>query len=554
MELYNASPKVQQTQIILELLSDPIDDVRILGITLTENMLAENEKIPPVLQQKIATMFNDPSPKVREVTALLEANLGGPEIIETLLSRLKNEPVPEVRVGILNALGHLKSPMALNAVLTNIESKDANEATAAAEAFAKIVAVKSLVGKPKASAAAVLNRRYKTATTGKNDAVLREALLTGMAALGDPSCTETLVKALKDPSGIIRLAAVSGLAHLQDNGTADKISLLISDDDRGVRQAAIAALGKLNAHQYVGVILKRTNPKIEPDATVRNEAMQTVYSLLGKADSGALEKTLDTLENNDDTDSLRIRIMQLHVNALKKEKAPSVALVNSLMKLGARLQQTGRTDEAVVIISEAYTQTQNNGNGFSKERLAQVWFAYLEAMLIANDPGSIELMAKQTDKKAFIQSLKMLNKHLLKLTKTKEYLPAISLTIKAQKELDKRLDGNYKTFLTDTLTAARKAQEIIDSETVAKLLPQLTAPTEAESTAAETQLKSMGKRAITPLLKQLETVVSDKEENPKLEKTIYDILRQVAPNIAPYDLNADKKQRQEQIRNMLEKR
>jgi HEAT repeat protein len=554
MELYNTSPKTQQTQIILELLGDPIDDVRLLGITLTGNMLAENEKIPPVLAQKIATMYNDPSPKVRGATALLEANLGGPKIVETLLSRLKNEPVPEVRIGILNALGQLKSPVGLNAVLANIESKDANEAMAAAEAFAKIVAAEPLTGKPKASAAAVLNRRYKTAIAGKNDSSLREALLTGMATLGDPSCTGTLIKALKDPSGIIRLAAVSGLAQLQGDATAEKIAPLCSDDDRGVRQAAIAALGKLNGHRYVGVILKRTNPRIESDAAVRNEAMQIVYSLLEKADSKTLKNTLTTLEKNDDTDPLRIKIMQLYVSALKKEKAPTITLVKSLMELGARLQQTGRTDETVEIMSEAYTLAQNNGKIFSKQELSKIYYAYLGAMLVANDPDSIELMLKQTDKKTFTQSLKMLKGHLAKLINTKEYLPVISLTVKAQEDLDKRLGEDDKTFLTNNLNKARKAQKTIDSETVAKLVSNLDSPTEAESTAAQTQLKGMGKRAITPLLKQLESVVAGEEENPKLEKGIYDVLRQLAPNLGPYDLNADKKQRQMQIRTMLEKR
>ncbi|MCK5113790.1 MAG: HEAT repeat domain-containing protein [Phycisphaerae bacterium] len=557
-ELYNASPKTQQTPMILEFLGDPLDDVRLLGLTLTGNMLADNEKIPAVLRQKVATMFNDPSPSVRQATAVLEANLGGPEIVETLLVRLKNEPVPEVRVGILNALGQLKSPAALDAVLSNIKSKDATEATAATEAFSKIVAAQPLTGKSQTNAADVLNQRYKIAIAGKNHSALREALLTAMATLGDASCTETLVTALQDPSGIIRLAAVNGLAQTngKTNGRAvkaEKIAPLCNDDDRGVRQGAIAALGKLNAHRHVGVILKRTNPQIEPNATVRKEAMQTVYSLLEQADSDTLKNTLVDLDNSEATEPLRIKIMQLHVAALKKEKAPTTVLVSGLMKLATQLRKTGRTDEAVTAMSEAYTLVQANGKNFPAQQISNVWFAYLEAMLLGNDPGAIELMGKQTDKVVFARSLKMLRSQLLKLTTNKQYLPIISMVTRAQQELDKRLDEGYKTFLATTLKQAKTQQELIDSDTVAKLTPLLIAPSETESAAAQTQLKGMASRAIKPLAMQLEATVSNEEENPKLEKAIYDLLRQLAPNFGPYDLTADKTQRQKQIRAILEK-
>jgi len=184
-ELYNASAKTQRPQIVLAFLRDPQADVRLLGTTLTDKMVAANEKLSPQLRQRVRVMLVDEDSRIRQAAAMLEASLADEKSANLLLNRLRVEKQPTVRVGLLAALGHLKQPEALPAVLAEVGSSSDPAATAAAEALGRIASDKPLDASQTAAAAKVLIDRYRQARTTNNDEKLREALLTAMGLVAD---------------------------------------------------------------------------------------------------------------------------------------------------------------------------------------------------------------------------------------------------------------------------------------------------------------------------------------------------------------------------------
>ncbi len=544
-DLYNTSAKTQRPQIVLGMLKDSLGDVRLLGATLTDKMIASNEKIPPELRQRVRVMLSDTDPRVRQAAAMLEASLPDPKTTDLLLRRLSAEKIPDVRVGLLKALGLLKSSEALlSAVLGEIHTQDNDEAAAAAEALRRIVADKPLNGKQKTEAGKVLIQRYEQASAEKNGVKLREALLTAMGVLGDPSAVGVLKEALKDPAGIIRLAGVAGLSHLEARDAAPLIVPLIVDADRGVRQAGIAALAKLGGQDYLQTILQRTDAEVESDPTVRKEAVDSVLAICRKADADIFTEVLKNLREQKETAALRIQILQLYVAALKAAKSPLTMEV--LRDLGGELVKADRADEAVPIMAEAYAllgATSRPSSNVARQVQQSVWFDYLAAMLAANDPGFAKVLddrPKKDESNSFQTGIELLRKRLGELMKEAKYLPLISLTKAALGQLDERLAPKDKEYLQGILQRAEEKQLALDRLQVEKLFPQLSSADVASRTEAQDQLKTMNARAVQPLLELLKTTVSADTPDPKAEKTIFEILHQIAPNLGEYDPSAQK--------------
>ncbi len=551
-DLYGATPAAEREAMLLSLLKDPLADVRVVATTLTYRKLAANEPVSKNVRAQIRALLGDADARVRRASAVLLGNLGDVEVTENLLERLKAEQDPVVRQGLLTAMGQLRDPKALPAVLAEIPSGDETISAAAAAALARIVETHPLSDELKDQAAAALIDRYELAVTAAGGAELREALLTAMGTIGRKAFTEVLRGALRDKAATVRMAAVDALAKLGDSDSAEMIEPLVGDDDRGVRQAAVAAMAALGGKQHLQSVFRRTDPSVEPDAAVRRQAWQTTMALLTKADPDAIRAVADSLTGRPDAANQRIQVLQMLVGAVAADKGRPEA--DARRQLGLALIQAGRPAEATAHLGEAYKI-------YSKVQplLARsVWSEWVGVLLASDDPAVVKAMNEQVDDEYFAVALEQLTARLSGLKAKGEHSAVIRLARAVVKDLPHRLTAeqnqSMEKFLADALDS-RRAEE---RQEVAKLIDQLLSNDEAVGKAATTQLQAMGERAVRPLLEELKQRLSAKHAegaeaaDSQAEAAIVAALAQVAPGLTGYDPAAPKADKLKLLETWLE--
>lgn len=547
--LYNATPKTQRPEILLAFLNDSVAEVRLLGETLTDRMIAANQEIPPEVRQRVRLMLFDDDPRVRESAAVLEANLADARTTELLLGRLRSEQIPDVRVGLLKALGRLASPQALPALLTEIRLRGDDEAAAAAAALGRIAEEKLLENADKAKALKVLVDRYRRGEEQKNSLALRESLLSALGALGDEKAQPVLTEALQDPAPVIRMVAVGGLLHLQAKTAAGAVAPLVQDEDRGVRQAALEAMIVLGGKDYLKTILLRTDPKIETDPAVRKEAMDGLLKICEPADVQTLDEILEFLARRDDATTLRIQVLLRKADVLKAAGTPEAPAV--LREAGQLLLADGRASEAIPVMAEAWRLLADDPNQASAARTA--WFDYIQAMLAADQPTVVRALAEQTHPDDRAKALSLLLARLETLQKEQKYLAVINLAGGAEKQLSGSLTPVQTRTLQGMLLTAQQNQLELDRLQVEKLLPNLVSADAATREEARTTLNTLGVRAALPLLEELRKTIESAAPDAERENTVYELLKQILPDLGPYDPTAEKPQRLAKINLWLRK-
>ncbi|MDP6545528.1 MAG: HEAT repeat domain-containing protein [Phycisphaerae bacterium] len=546
-DLYDAVPETKQESLLLGFLSDPVADARLAGTVLAGAKIAGGQEVSAKLQTRIRAMVKDPDPAVRQASVLLVAHQGDAEALGALLAGLKTEETQGVRQAIMTALGHLKSPEALPAVVVEIASNYDSVAGAAALALSRIASAKPLTGDVLAQAGSALVRRYKR--KGQEDqaaaVAMREAVLTAMGVIRHKSFLSVLRSGLKDTEAAVRLAAVNSLAQAGQAADADAIAALVGDSDRGVRVASIATLGKLGGRKHLATILKRTDPKAETDQAVRKQAWEVAMGLLAHADAETLEAEAQRLAGRDDAINQRIEILEMLVAALKD----SAKLPQALRTLGQALLAGARPAEAAGHFRKAY-----DAMLVAKDaKASEAWVEWIEALLAADDPAAVKAMVAQNESAVFSTARKALTDRLAALIKEERYAPAILLADRAVENLSQRLTVEERKSFQTALTDAREAQRVADKKKVSQLVGQLTAADEAARSKAAGELQVMASRAVVPLLEILKGSVEDKQSDPSVARAIIVVLKQVAPKLTGYDPEASKDQRIKVIEGWLEK-
>ncbi len=533
--LYAATPAAQQEAMLMDFLADALPDVRLVGVKLASDRVSAGEELWPKVQEKVRVMLADGDPRLRRASAMLVARLGGSEAFAALLERLDKEDVPQVRQGLLMAMAHLRDPKALPVVLKEIGSKYEEVAAAAAAALARIASRQALEAELRTKAVKIVVDRYKQASNSNDTAALREALLTAMGALGDKGLAKLLSGALKDPAATVRLAAVNALASLGQAESAEPIVALVTDSDRGVRRAVIAALGALGGQKYRQIILQRTDPSVEADAAVRQQAWDVVMVLLKGAEAEILSQVASSLKDRTDAVGQRIKILQMLVTSLKASKNPG--LPTAQLRLGTALVAASRPQEGAVQLGGAYTKLASAAGADSATAIA-AWKLWVDALLAADDPAVIAAMADQKDTDAFNSAMVQLKVRLAKLDEKERFSGVMHLAAEVLKRLATRLNAPQIRSFENTLEQARLKLLASDSKRVAYLVTQLVGRDESARKAASAELQAMSTRAVLPLLSELKKTITDDKSNPEVEKAILAVVTQIAPKLTGYKTDA----------------
>lgn len=535
-DLYTATPADQRGLMLLGLLKDPMADIRRAGASLAILRLQAGESLTAEIHAQVRTMLADADPLIRKDAALLLATMGDGETLGDLLGRLKVETVASVREGLLAAVGQLRDPKSLPAILEQVAASDDSVAAAAASALARVAAKPRDESQNRKAADAIL-ARYKKVHAGGDSTALRESLMAAMGVIRHKDFRPILQAALAEQAATVRLAAVNALVLFTQPEDAALIAALTSDADRGVRRAAIAAVGALGGQKHLQAVLQQTDPIVESDEGVRKQAWDVAMAVLSKADAKVLTAVAASLADRADAAAYRIRVLQMLVDALKVAK--SQQLPPALRQLGQALMKASRPAEAAPVCAEAHALLQS-----AKDPQAPaVWLEWADALVAADDPAVVKAMLEQTDSKSYETVLDRFCAHLAALLEGGKYAPAIALAEEAGRQLGARLAPSRQETLAQMLTQARARQLKADRERVALLAPQVMVGDETARLAAAGEIEAMGERAVVPLIEELQRIVSADKPNPEGEKALLAILTQIAPRLTGYDPAATRAQR-----------
>jgi HEAT repeat protein len=531
-ELYEATPPAQRDAVLAGLLRDAISDVRLTALALVGKRAQAAEPVSADLRAQVRSLWSDSEPRVRLGAVQLTVTLGDAQV-QPYIDALKTEDSVLVRAGLIAGLGHLRDAKGLDAVVAELrDSRYDAVAAAAANALARIAGKQALDHTRQAQVLGVLVERYKQAARHSDGLPLREGLLTAIGAVGQKESLAILREALNDSGATVRQAAADALARIGSPDAADLLVPLLADQDRGVRQSAIAAMAAIGEYKHVEAVLHRTEPAVETDAAVCQQARDAVVAILAKVSDDRLAAAIAALAARPRTDDLRARLLESRAAALKSRKSDQLAAVQR--ELAAELLKTSRVADAAASLGEAYAALQAAG---AAEATA-VWNEWIDAMLAGDDPAAARAIAAQKDQDQFASAYKRLGKRVDVLVAGEKLPAVIAICGEAQAQLGERIDPADRDWLLQTLQTALAKQSAADRQRVSRLCAQLSAADDAARKSAAGELAAMGERVVEPLVGELRRCITSEKPAGEAEKAILAVLRQVAPKLNGYDVDA----------------
>ncbi len=536
-DLYASTPPGGQDALLREMLSDPLAEVRLVGVRIIQQRLSAGLEPETALKAQVLTKVTDTDPAVRAVAVVLLANIAEKHASKILTGRLKVEQSDEVRRAIYQGLGLLGDASAWGWILKGVSESDRKVASAAAGAMARIVEKNGLSDKRRAEASSALTKRYKT-EAGNGSAGLREALLEAMGVLNDERLAGLMTSALKDPAATVRLSGIKALGRIRFADGVSSIAPLVRDNDRGVRLAAIAAVGLLGGVEHIDTILARTDAKVESDAAVRKQAWSVVMDLLKKADTSKLQALTKKLTKRDDADEYLIDVLGLWSERIPAGQADKWIPIR--LRLGRLLLKAGRSAESAVELSAVHAAMIKTKD----PRAPKIWIEWIKILLASGDASAlVEIGDAGKDAGQFNAAVAAIQERLNALSAEKDWNAVVRLSKAALQRLPKHLSEPQVKALTEILRKAKIQRQLADKQRVATLLVRLTGTDDTARHAAAGELATMKGRAVKPLIEQLRKIISSEKPDPASEKAVLDVLLTLAPKLKGYDPKASATER-----------
>ena len=282
-ELFRPLTSEQRDAKLVEWIDDPLPVVKLAATGIVKSRIADEGKRPEgeVLAALLRLLKHD-APAVRREALQILQNLNDPAVVDGVLARLGEEKDAPTRHSLLQALGKLGSLAAIPALTREISS-----ATSSPDCVREAaLALGQIAAKPESKdvlrdAVSALPDRY--GVVAADQGALRAALLTAMAAIGDPSFTLDFLAAVESDDATILPAALRGLRAVGDTSKLPRFRTLTAHADPRVRLAAIEAAGQLGREDAdIEVLLTRLNAAAEPNDSVREAAWRGFRQLVGK--------------------------------------------------------------------------------------------------------------------------------------------------------------------------------------------------------------------------------------------------------------------------------
>lgn len=280
-ELFRADSPQQRSVRLLEWLDDSLPVVQITALEMIKARIADEGKRPE--GEVLATLhrlLDHSSPFIRREVLLIVQTMNDAISVHAVLKRLDQEKDPNTRLALLRAVGKLKPPQAVSALIKEIANQ-----SAALECVAEAsIALGEIVAQHKEvllhdNPVSAIKKRYQSISA--EDIELRAALLSAMAGIADSLFRNELLGAIESDDPNILQPTIRGLGAIGDRSQLVRFRSLMGHDDPMVRLAATEAVGDLGKEDAdLETILTRLKSSVESNALVRQAAWQGLVSFM----------------------------------------------------------------------------------------------------------------------------------------------------------------------------------------------------------------------------------------------------------------------------------
>jgi len=326
-EFYLAADEEERATRLVNLLNDPMLELRLLGFDLIDAMVIDQKEVPVPVREELLRRLGDDQKNVRTRAATLIGNLRIKQALPVLLDAMASEESLKCRNAIINALGRLDDPAAVAPLLDYVASDPDGSLSAAISALSQLARRGNLEDEATQAVVDAIIATY----SGVNDAPVSTqlALLEAMARIASPTFRPLLLEAT-EPSfdEAVRVQAIAALVNLDGEPTLERLRALLQDSHQAVRAAAITGLGRIAATEGdFARLARRTDPTVEDNALLQDSAWAAAKSIFERLPVDGQLALTTTYEAHDDviTRTRRIGLIRL----LKAQRASMQALSNA---------------------------------------------------------------------------------------------------------------------------------------------------------------------------------------------------------------------------------
>ncbi len=223
-------------------LGDPIDPASHSpgGLAAAKELMTIGPKAGP----QILKGLDDPNPVLRQAAMFTLANMFYTEAVPKIAEILDNEDeVHDVRITAAKALGVIRSPLAVEALLRHVNAK---------ESHVRFFVLNSLGQQEDPKAIPAL---AETAV-GAEDAVMRRSAIYSLGIIKDPLAIPHLGKLLDDQNNDIRMQAARAMGEIGGQATVPFLSRALKDTSADVRREALYSLNSVGGDEVVAAIIE----------------------------------------------------------------------------------------------------------------------------------------------------------------------------------------------------------------------------------------------------------------------------------------------------------
>ena len=267
---------------VLQLLDDPLPQIRFLAASEARKLLAESEEPQVALTDKLLSRVEDEAAGVRAQVARALTVTKDKRAAEALLKRLDQEGDLAALASVIDALGEMRQGQAVAGLTKRLQGSDESLVVHAAGALAQIGERGTPTAEAVAPAIKPMCDLMKADNGDRATDAVREAVVRALARVGRKETLPTLVKAIDDPSPKVRFYAAQGLGNIsqEDAKALDALLTRLGDPDKGVRTAVADALGILGNGKVSRAIAVQLSPTSgEGEAEVRRALWRALITI-----------------------------------------------------------------------------------------------------------------------------------------------------------------------------------------------------------------------------------------------------------------------------------
>ncbi len=198
--LYRVTDEKQRPALLIEMLGDPYDPVRLLAMRIVERELINAKPIGPEVRQATRDHLTDANASVRAAPAEVLRDLADEPAAKIVTEQLLGEQDPAVRTAYLSLLARLPQAPAVESVLVLAERQAANGATAAV--LVALHEARVLNAQQQARALGYARQLIEAPASKPDESVVRL-----LGRLAEPSDESALVELMKQGEPAVRRAA-----------------------------------------------------------------------------------------------------------------------------------------------------------------------------------------------------------------------------------------------------------------------------------------------------------------------------------------------------------